>query len=54
MLAINTQKTKVMIFSRGKSINIQKIYYNGLPLEVVTDYRYLSIDFKHNWKFIKC
>ena len=53
-LAINTQKTKVMIFSRGKSRNIPKFNYNGLPLEVVTEYRYLGIDFNYNGKFTKC
>ena len=50
----NTQKTKVMIFSRGKSRNIPKFNYNGLQLEVVTDYRYLGIDFNYNGKFNKC
>ena len=33
-LAINTQITKLMIFSIGKSRNIPKLNYNGLPLEV--------------------
>ena len=53
-LAINIQETKVMIFSRGKSRTIPKLNYNGLPLEVVTDYRYLGIDFNYNGKFNKC
>ena len=53
-LAINIQKTKVMIFSRGKSQNILKFNYNGLPLEVVTDYKHLVIDFNYNGKFNKC
>ena len=43
-----------MIFSRGKSRNIAKFNYNGLPLEVVTDYIYLGIDFNYNGKFNKC
>ena len=43
-----------MILSRGKSRNIPKFNYNGLPLEVVTDHRYLSIDFNYNGKFKKC
>ena len=45
-LEINTQKIKVMIFSRGKSRNIPKFNYNGLP--------YLGIDFSYNVKFNKC
>ena len=50
-LVINTQRTKLMIFSSGKSRNIPKFHYNGLPFEVVTDYRYLDIDFNYNGKF---
>ena len=53
-LAIITQKTKVMIFSRVKSRNIPNFNYNGLPLDVVTDYRYLGIDFNYNGTFNKC
>ena len=42
----NTKKTKVAIFSIVKNRNIPKFNYNGLPLTVVSDYRYLSIDIK--------
>ena len=42
-----------MIFPRGKSQNISKFTNNGLPIEVLTDYRYLGIDFNYNWKFNK-
>ena len=41
-----------MIFSRGKSVNIPKCNYNGLPLKVVTDYKYFGIDVNYNGKFI--
>ena len=40
-------------FFRGKSWNIPKFIYNGLSLQVVTDYRYLGIDFTYNGKCIK-
>ena len=53
-MAIITQKTKVMIFSGGKSRNISKFNFNGLALEVFTDYRYLAIDFNYNGKINKC
>ena len=43
-----------MTFSRGKIRDITKFYYNGLPLEVVTGYKYLGIDFNYNGKFNKC
>jgi len=42
-LKINTDKTKVMVFfSRGNSA-IPTFTYNGTPLELVTEFKYLGI-----------
>lgn len=43
-----------MIFSKGKVRNYPEFTYNGSPLEVVSDFRYLGIDFNYNGKFNKC
>ena len=43
-LQVNTSKTKVVIFSKGK-IRRQKpvFYYNGDTIEIVVDFSYLGI-----------
>ena len=50
-LYINTTKTKVVIFSRGKIRILPGFTFNGEPLEVVWDYKYLGIVFNFNNKF---
>ena len=50
-LQINVQKTKVLIFSRGKTRNIPKFTFRGEDVEVVFQYKYLGITFSHNNKF---
>ena len=43
-LKLNTDKTKVMVFfSRGKSA-ISTFTYDGTPLELVTEFKYLTCD----------
>ena len=41
-LEINIQKTKIMVFSRGKIRNIPRFMYNNNELEVVFEFRYLN------------
>ena len=51
-LEVNVNKTKFMIFSRGRSRNTPNFVYNGNRLEVVSAFRYLGVDFKFNGKFL--
>ncbi|KAK6169865.1 hypothetical protein SNE40_020840 [Patella caerulea] len=50
-LDINTSKTKVIVFSRGKIRNKPKIMYGDVLLDVVDDYTYLGIVFNYNGSF---
>ena len=50
-LQINSTKTKVMVFSRGKIKNKPVIYYGDQTLEVVFNYTYLGIVFNYNGSF---
>ena len=45
-LTINISKTKVMVFRKGGTLprNLG-FYYNGVPLEIVKDFKYLGIVF---------
>ena len=52
-LQVNTSKTKVVIFSKGKNKQKPDFYYNGEPIEIVDDFSYLGIKFNHNGKFGK-
>ena len=50
-LKINTSKTKVMIFSRGKVRKCDDFTYDGRRLEIVYEFQYLGIRFNYNGKF---
>ena len=52
-LTVNTDKTKVVIFSRGKIRNIPSFLFCDSPLEVVFDYTYLGTIFNYNNNFKK-
>jgi len=52
-LKINTAKTKVLVFSRGKIRNLPNIMFGNSKLEVVFDYVYLGCTFNYNGTFIK-
>lgn len=43
-LTINTSKTKVMVFEKGRHSK-PVIYLNGIELEVVTSFKYLGVEF---------
>ncbi len=52
-LTVNTEKTKILIFTRKKK-QIDTIFHlNGRPLEKVDCYNYLGIIFSKNGKFYK-
>ena len=42
-LKVNVEKTKVVIFSRGKIRKHRNFFFGALPLEVVDDYTYLGM-----------
>jgi len=50
-LTINSNKSKVLVFSRGKIRNKPEIYYGNELLEVVYDYTYLGITMSYNGTF---
>ena len=48
---INTSKTKILIFSRGKLKNIPSFKFADMKLDVVNDYNYLGVTFNFIAKF---
>ncbi len=50
-LNVNTRKTKVLVFSKGKIRNIPSFNFNNNDLEVVFNYNYLGVTFNYNGKF---
>ena len=52
-LTVNTQKTKVMIFSRGKVRKYQNFMFGRSILDVTYEYVYLGVNFNYNTSFIK-
>ena len=52
-LSINVDKTKVIVFSRGKIRNIPEFHFDGVAVEVVFEYKYLGTIFSYNNKFMK-
>ena len=52
-LQVNTSKTKIVIFSKGKIRNIPAFTFDENPLEVCDDYVYLGTTFNYNGSFSK-
>ena len=52
-LSVNTSKTKVVVFSKGKVRNAPNFVFGTVALEVVDDYTYLGVIFNFNGKFKK-
>ena len=52
-LTVNTEKTKVVIFSRAKVQNFPAFVYGHKHIEVVDDYVYLGCTFNYNGNFHK-
>ena len=52
-LTINRNKTKIVIFSRGKVRRCPVIVFKNEPLEVVNNYVYLGVSFNYNGRFAK-
>ena len=52
-LTVNTQKSEVMIFSRGKVRKYQNFMFRGSILDVTYEYVYLRVNFNYKTSFIK-
>ena len=53
-LEVNTTKTKVVVFSRGKCRSNKHIFsFGSKKLETVDEYVYLGVKFNYNGKFNK-
>ena len=52
-LTVNTQKTKVMIFSREKERKHRNFLFGGSILDVTYKYVYLRVSFDYNTSFMK-
>ena len=52
-LTVNTKKTKIIVFSRGKVKRFPTFKYGDNTIEVVSDYIYLGITMNFNNKFNK-
>ena len=50
-LTVNTTKTKIVVFSRGKIRNLPKLSYGEETIEVVSSYNYLGVLFNYDGKF---
>ena len=50
---MNTSKTKIVIFSRGKIRKLPHFIYNNEAIEVVYDFVYLGVKFNYNGTFKK-
>ena len=50
-LTVNVSKTKVIIFSKGKSKINTKFYFENQELEIEDRYKYLGIIFSHSGSF---
>ena len=52
-LSVNTNKTKILIFSKRKVKNAPNFFLNGKILEIVDSYSYLGLLFNFNGNFSK-
>ena len=50
-LNVNIEKTKILIFSRGKISRNEKYYLNNAEIEIVKDYKYLGVFFAKSGSF---
>ena len=51
-LKVNTEKTKIMIFERGRARDVD-IYFNGIKLDIVDCFKYLGITFYKNGNWFR-
>ena len=51
-LKVNTDKTKVMVFEKGRATDIQ-IYFKGKQLELVYSFKYLGLTLYKNGRWLR-
>lgn len=42
-LTVNTEKTKIMVFGRGRRSNSLKFFFDNTPIEIVENFKYLGV-----------
>ena len=52
-LKVNTDKTKVVIFSKGKTRNKPDFIYEGAKLDIVDEFIYLGVKINYNGTYKK-
>ena len=52
-LSVNSSKTKIVIFSKGKVRNKPNFYFGNDQIEICDEYTYLGVIFNYNGKFKK-
>jgi hypothetical protein len=52
-LKVNTSKTKIVVFSKGRQ-QMYNFTFKNEPIEVVNEYKYLGIYFSKTGSFLKC
>ncbi|KAH9324645.1 hypothetical protein KI387_004823, partial [Taxus chinensis] len=53
-MQVNIDKTKIVIFSLKRKGTHTNFLFEGRPLEIVTEYKYLGIDFHHKLSWETC
>ena len=51
-LKINIDKSKILIFSKGRINNSEKFYFGGKEIEIVKNYKYLGVIFAKSGSFL--
>ena len=52
-LDVNINKTKIVIFSKGRKIKNLQFRFNNIPVEIVNEYKYLGIIMSRNGSYLK-
>ena len=52
-LKVNVQKSKIVIFSKGRMPQNINFYYDGVELEIVKEFSYLGVLFSRSGNFLK-
>ena len=53
-MQVNISKTKIMIFSLSRKGKPTTFLFEGIPLEIVKEYKYLGIDFHYKLSWETC
>ena len=52
-LSVNINKTKIVIFSKGRQVKNLQFRFNNIPVEIVNEYTYLGIIMSRNGSYLK-